>query len=374
MSLRFSLPLAPRCQNERCQKLGWERCIVNVRQTGPFFSPTVILKRHTKKAKNSPIEECALSPHPALKCPTAIEARHMGAVYALFRFCSGQPLSMVLPPYFRPYWTELTKEKAVAEEHRAWEWAEDPFNARKQVSERQEKKKTNDTNRAAAVAADPLGGGKGVVTSGQMERLPEVKMTPSLRELVEETIKDQMLAFPDAILQATKESTESAPASRRSSPDLSSVSIDPAALNASLTSLGFRPAHVKSVISFLLKAKQRVEQGGDKPGEPLDPLVLSLSTLSPEEAAIEWLILHLPEVRPSPPTRRGPEQAARTDALSPPLVSRTTSPSASVPPARSPTSSARAGRRRRSRRSSRRGSSTSSSRSSASRARPSRTF
>lgn len=73
----------------------------------------------------------------------------------------------------------------MAEQHRAWEWADDPFNARKAVTDRQEKKKTNDATKAAAKAADPLGGSGGpVLTSGQMERLPEVKMIPALREYV----------------------------------------------------------------------------------------------------------------------------------------------------------------------------------------------
>jgi hypothetical protein len=71
--------------NERCSRLGWERCSVDVRSNQGGHTPAITLHRHVKKSKNSPIESCRLEPHPPLKCETVLEARHMGAVYALFR-------------------------------------------------------------------------------------------------------------------------------------------------------------------------------------------------------------------------------------------------------------------------------------------------
>lgn len=134
--------------------------------------------------------------------------------------------------------------------------------------------------------------------SGEWERAPEVRMAPALRELVEETIRDQMTKYPDAILQATRESTGG------KSEAHNEIQIDVRSLSVSLEGLGFRPSHVRSVVQFLMNALERIHNPTKKEGESLDPLVLALSTLSPQEAAIEWLILHLPEVSPSHPCAR----------------------------------------------------------------------
>lgn len=77
-------------QNERCQRLNWERAIVDTRTNadGKTFTPAIRLSRHVKKSQNSPIEEVRFQPHPPLECVTTLEARHMGAVYALFRVSS----------------------------------------------------------------------------------------------------------------------------------------------------------------------------------------------------------------------------------------------------------------------------------------------
>lgn len=203
---------------------------------------------------------------------------------------------MTLPPHFRPYWTELLKEKASAPEHRNWEWSEDPFNARKAVDDRQVKKKAVDEARAASPAIGGGGGGGAVnlgpsgrpMTNAEFTQLPEVRMAPSLRELIEQTIKNQMMNYPEAILTATRESADAG------SNTNSSEGFDKVKLERNLLDLGFRKSHVKSVVGFLVGAKERVNHGGGD-GE-LDPLVLALSRLSEEEAAVEWLILHLPEV------------------------------------------------------------------------------
>ncbi|CED84855.1 atp-dependent rna helicase a [Phaffia rhodozyma] len=286
--------------NERCQRLNWERPDLMTRQTGSTFSCAVNLKRHIKKSQNSPIESVLLAPHPPLTSATALEARHMAAVYALFRFNSGQPLSMTLPPHFRPYWTELLKEKASAPDHRAWEWADDPFNARKAVEDRQVRKQAVDQARAAASGgggSNGIGGGGSAIVLGpsgrplsnaEASQIPEVRMAPVLRELIEQTIKNQMLNYPEAILTATRESSSTPSGSNTPG------TFDTAKLEQNLLELGFRKSHVISVIGFLIGARERIHKG-IADGEGLDPLVLALSRLSEEEAAVEWLILHLPE-------------------------------------------------------------------------------
>lgn len=68
--------------------------------------------------------------------------------------------------------------------------------------------------------------------------------------------------------------------------------LDIPALQAQLTELKFRPAHINSSISALSAAHARLHSSSSAGN---DPLVLALSILSPLEAAIEWLLLHLPE-------------------------------------------------------------------------------
>lgn len=82
-------------------------------------------------------------------------------------------------------------------------------------------------------------------------------------------------------------STQSTAASGTSTPSLAADS-----LKTQLTTLQFRPAHIKSCISALTAAHARLHSSSSSAS---DPLVLSLSILSPLEAAIEWLLLHLPE-------------------------------------------------------------------------------
>lgn len=106
---------------------------------------------------------------------------------------------MTLPPSIRPYWTTLTAEKASAPPHRAWEWSPDPFAAKKEVDNRQEKRKEKE--KAIEEGANGNGGG-GSGGSGRAtpasnvggggrswEGVPEVRMAPTLREHVEGTVR-----------------------------------------------------------------------------------------------------------------------------------------------------------------------------------------
>ena len=98
-----------------------------------------------------------------------------------------------------------------------------------------------------------------------------------------------MHQFPSAVLEATREasSTRSTAPSGAATP-----SLDVESLAAQLTTLGFRPAHVASALSALQAAYARLDSSSTSTS---DPLVMSLAILSPLEAAIEWLLLHLPE-------------------------------------------------------------------------------
>lgn len=98
-----------------------------------------------------------------------------------------------------------------------------------------------------------------------------------------------MQQFPSAVLDATRDM--SLPGSAGPS-GTSTPALDVDSLKNQLTTLQFRPAHITSCLSALTAAHARLHSSSQSSN---DPLVLSLSILSPLEAAIEWLLLHLPE-------------------------------------------------------------------------------
>lgn len=104
-----------------------------------------------------------------------------------------------------------------------------------------------------------------------------------------------MKRFPSAVMEATRDmggSTGLTPGGTPGASGAGTPALDTAPIAAQLQTLGFRPAHVTSCMSALAAAHARLHSAGASGN---DPLVLSLSILSPLEAAIEWLLLHLPE-------------------------------------------------------------------------------
>ena len=89
-----------------------------------------------------------------------------------------------------------------------------------------------------------------------------------------------MQQYPDAVLQSG------------SNGSTTPIPLDSAAIITQLTALNFRPAHIRSCVTAIQAAHARMMSNRSATN---DPLVLSLSILSPLEAAIEWLLLHLPE-------------------------------------------------------------------------------
>ncbi|WOO80898.1 Putative DEAH-box ATP-dependent helicase [Vanrija pseudolonga] len=291
--------------NEKCQKAGWERPIIetkqNPRSNPETFGGVVILRKRTSKNVYD-LDTVRFTPHPPLDIDNAAMAKHYLATYALFRFLNHLPLALTLPPTIRPYWTTLLAEKSAAPAHRDWEWAPDPFAAKHEVEARQTKKKEKD-EAVASGSATPGGSGSGhpsgrstPVNDGRRggkvwENAPEVRMAPALREVVEGTVKKLMKRFPSAIMDAARE-TEGTPAGTPGASGTNTPSLDTKPLQTQLETLGFRPAHITSALSAVAAAHARLQAGGVNGA---DPLVLSLSILSPLEAAIEWLLLHLPE-------------------------------------------------------------------------------
>ncbi|KAF5368409.1 hypothetical protein D9758_002162 [Tetrapyrgos nigripes] len=249
--------------NERCQKNGWEKPIVDTRQRAGGFSFIITLSKINKKTSQK--ESVQLEPHPPKLCPTAIEARHWGATYAMYRFCNGLQLNRVLPPGPREYWNELSEEHKKAPDHQKWMYEADPFAARKEVEERQARAEKRRIEAAAGAAdTDPSGSDtrKGRNASNEFARALPVRMAPSLREMVEEVAKQGLASYSDEV----------------------SSTIPPESTNditGQLQRLGFKSRQAANAVEYLSK--------------PSAVTANLLDAFSPLEACIEYLILHVPE-------------------------------------------------------------------------------
>ncbi|KAG9044048.1 hypothetical protein FS837_008842 [Tulasnella sp. UAMH 9824] len=264
--------------NERCQKNGWERPFVEPqRRAGGAYTCVITLRRADKKT--STIESVRMEPHPPLSKETADEAKHWGAVYALYRFANNLQLNMVLPPEPRKYWAELADEHKKAPEHQAWQYMPDPFAARKMVDERQSRARAKreeeeaqsdsgfdgDTAGSRAPASKPR-------AAKEFQYAPEVRMAQSLRDSVEAAIKTS----PKAV--------ESFPELRNTDIETASKSnFDGETLSKQLATLGFNQHAVKRVLSLLSRPP------------PYDPYLASLKQLSDLDAALTHLLMTMNE-------------------------------------------------------------------------------
>ncbi|KAF8215940.1 P-loop containing nucleoside triphosphate hydrolase protein [Mycena galopus ATCC 62051] len=242
---------------QRCQKNGWEKCIVDTRKQRDGYSFTVHLSKLNKKSGQK--ETVRMEPHPPYTCPSPIEARHWGATYALYRICNNLQLNRVLPPGPRNYWDTLAAEHNNVPEHQKWMYNPDPFAARKEVEQRQVQ---------ALKRQEQLTGPEprpNNVVSKEFADAPEVKMASALRELAEEAIKQAISLYPEAADAAPSVLSEE----------------DAPKVNQQLGTLGFTPVQARNAVNFLSQPS---------------PVTSNLMTsLSPLEAAIEYLILHVPE-------------------------------------------------------------------------------
>ncbi|KAF8481792.1 P-loop containing nucleoside triphosphate hydrolase protein [Russula ochroleuca] len=201
-----------------------------------------------------------MEPHPPYTCKSALEARHWGATYALYRFCNGIQLNLVLPPGPRDYWASLAAEHKKAPSHQSWMYDADPFAARKSVADRQEKAAKK---KEAQETADAPASKSKIDVFGDS---PEVKLSGELRSLVENAIKMAMENSPEDEDTPTVTISED------------SVSV----ILRQLEGLGFKKTQARDAITFLSK-----------------PSLLASNLLraaSPLEACIEYLVLHIPEV------------------------------------------------------------------------------
>ncbi|KAF5366936.1 hypothetical protein D9757_010848 [Collybiopsis confluens] len=249
--------------HERCQKNGWEKPILDTRRQPDGYSFVVILSRTSKK-DSSEKESVRLEPHPPYISPSSLEARHWGATYALYRFCNSLQLNRVLPRGPAEYWNQLAVEHKASPEHLKWMYDPDPFAARKEVEERQDRaaQKRAQINASSEPGASSRSSGS---VHNEFSKAPEVRMATSLRDRVEEAVKQGI-----ALYSGGKDS------------ELSIISDDVSQhLVQQLMHLGFKYAQSRGALEFLSQSSPTAEK--------------LLSSFSPLDAAIEYLVLHLPE-------------------------------------------------------------------------------
>ncbi|ESK92682.1 dead deah box [Moniliophthora roreri MCA 2997] len=263
--------------HERCQKNGWEKPIVDTvrsrlcsrrskvtktpsqRKQPNGWSFVVTLSRMNKKTSQK--DTVRMEPHPPYICPSALEARHWGAVYALYRFCNSIQLNRVLPRGPADYWNELANEHKNAPEHQKWMYDADPFAAKREVEERQARAAEK---RAEAIASSS-DTHKTTIVSNEFSQAPEVRMASSLRDMVEDAIKQGMALYPETSGQTTSTLSE----------DASSQ------VEQQLLHLGFKVPQTRNATQFL--------------STPSSMTANLMKSLSPLEASIEYLILNVPE-------------------------------------------------------------------------------
>jgi ATP-dependent RNA helicase DHX57 len=136
-----------------------------------------------KDIRNSPDKErVRIMPQPPLSLPTANEAKHWGATYALHRFSNNLQLHRLLPPGPREYWGQLEDNRKKAADHLAWQYEPDPFAAQKEVKARQEAALQRRKKKELGPSEQDINLAMGLV--------PEVRMAASVREMAENVIKE----------------------------------------------------------------------------------------------------------------------------------------------------------------------------------------
>lgn len=119
--------------NEHAQKNKWERVEYLCRNKGTEedgkYSCTVVLGRRNAKTKE--VEKVRFDMPDSLNPvqPTALEARHLAATYAMHRIMPKQNMKMMLPPFHRDLWIAMDALKLEAKKHEQHQWNEDPWQA-----------------------------------------------------------------------------------------------------------------------------------------------------------------------------------------------------------------------------------------------------
>ena len=246
--------------SELCQREKWNKPDYSMRQVpnGPderlYRSHVTISKTDpkTKETTTVPPLELPASHKDLANQPSALEARHFAATYALFRVASMKNIHMTLPPTYRDLWKgpfqELKKEDI--KENRGWKYDADPFAAdakRKEIHVAMEKRKVDQEKRQAEkdTSSNALPVMKGE-DARKWARAPQVELGDNLRSELEAAIRNHTIWN---VHQSRLSATESN------------------SLINELAQSGFRASHVREAIEYC-GSRQEV---------------------------LDWLLIHVPE-------------------------------------------------------------------------------
>ncbi|GAA5924499.1 hypothetical protein JCM10213_004592 [Rhodosporidiobolus nylandii] len=250
--------------SERCQKQGWERPDVQPRKGANPASWTASVALRRKHPKTGEMETVFMRPPPppspiAVEKPSAMEAKHWAAVYALFRFANNLRLNMQLPPQTRDYWSALEAEKAASPPNKQWLWSTTPFetaaaappppsSAPAASSSTTSRAPSAGSSRANTPSSAFLAPGQKAIPAPlpkSWQEAPEVRMPTALRDLVERTIRDSLPEL-EGELGASAGGDDHGAEDASAAP----ATAEEQALEAEFVSLGFRPGHVSRALAF----------------------------------------------------------------------------------------------------------------------------
>ncbi|KIW98117.1 uncharacterized protein Z519_01701 [Cladophialophora bantiana CBS 173.52] len=190
--------------SEHCQREKWNKPEYQGRQVPSGSSGEklhrswVVLSRTDPKTgsitKLPPFHLPATHAHLADQ-PTALEARHFAAAYALFRVSSMKNLAMALPPTYRDLWKgefQRLKEEDV-KDGRAWKYDADPFAAEskgQEIKAAREKRKEEEARQPPKTGSSSLiGPGSDNGTLKAWDRAPRLELGPEARARIESMIR-----------------------------------------------------------------------------------------------------------------------------------------------------------------------------------------
>jgi ATP-dependent RNA helicase DHX57 len=255
--------------SEHCQKQKWERPDYNTIKTKEGFSVfTSLAAKNPKTGEVTRLPPFKLPPshvHLAYK-PTALEAKHFAATYALYRVCNMKNIHISLPPDYKALWKDFEAlKKQDVKEGKGWMYEADPFQA---AREREEAKATAEKKKAQAQAlrekaaegnqpgvslafrSSGGGGGGGGGGAHSLMRgwatVPKIEMGNRTRSQLEDLLRRETVWNPHGVVMS--------PAQK-------------AAIVKEFKELGFRQSH----------AEEAVEECKDR------------------EETLEWLLVHIPE-------------------------------------------------------------------------------
>ncbi|KAK6505148.1 hypothetical protein TWF481_007069 [Arthrobotrys musiformis] len=229
----------------------WDKPEYTNRQSKEGHQSSVIIR--SKNPKTQETETIRFDPPSALKTvptfhPTALEARHFAATYALHRVYSGRNLQYALPPTHRPYWQafEAVKKEDV-KQGLEYKYSEDPFQVqRDRIAAEAEKAAAREK---AALVGTVATTGAHAISSSQIPKgwagSVLVNMGKGTRGLLEKFIRlNRDWKYDNTLDNITKHS-----------------------IVGQLTSAGFRISHAEEACEWATNL----------------------------EDALEWLLIHVPE-------------------------------------------------------------------------------